>query len=77
MAIRVSNLHPDITREDLWENFAEFGTVREVVLTVDPESGLPSGSAIVEMISRTEEISAIEVLDGSELRGQVIKVWPA
>ncbi len=74
MTIYVGNLVYEVTKEDLREVFAEYGTVSRVYLPVDRETGKMRGFGFVEMSSDEEEAKAIETLDGAEWMGRQIKV---
>ncbi|MFM5981084.1 MAG: RNA recognition motif domain-containing protein [Sphaerospermopsis kisseleviana] len=74
MSIYVGNLSYQVTAEDLKLAFAEYGTVRNVQLPTDRETGRPRGFAFVEMSSEAEETAAIEALDGAEWMGRDLKV---
>ncbi|NEP57734.1 MAG: RNA-binding protein [Symploca sp. SIO2G7] len=74
MSIYVGNLSYEVTREDLSEVFAEYGSVKRVQLPTDRETGRPRGFGFVEMSAEDEETAAIEALDGAEWMGREIKV---
>jgi RNA recognition motif-containing protein len=74
MTIYVGNLVYEVTKEDLRDVFAEYGTVSRVYLPVDRETGKMRGFGFVEMSSDEEETKAIETLDGAEWMGRQIKV---
>ncbi|MBE9236641.1 RNA-binding protein [Anabaena aphanizomenioides LEGE 00250] len=74
MSIYVGNLSYQVTAEDLKQAFAEYGTVSNVQLPTDRETGRPRGFAFVEMSSEAEEKAAIEALDGAEWMGRDLKV---
>jgi RNA recognition motif-containing protein len=74
MSIYVGNLSYQVTKEDLEQAFAEYGTVSRVQLPVDRETGRKRGFAFVEMSTETEEDAAIEALDGAEWMGRDLKV---
>jgi RNA recognition motif-containing protein len=74
MTIYVGNLVYNVTKEDLQEVFAEYGTVSRVHLPVDRETGKMRGFGFVEMSSDDEEAIAIETLDGAEWMGRQMKV---
>jgi RNA recognition motif-containing protein len=74
MTIYVGNLVYEVTKEDLRDVFAEYGTVSRVYLPVDRETGKMRGFGFVEMGSDEEEAKAIETLDGAEWMGRQIKV---
>ncbi|TVQ53314.1 MAG: RNA-binding protein [Spirulina sp. DLM2.Bin59] len=77
MSIYVGNLAYNVTKDDITEVFAEYGTVKRVHVPTDRETGRMRGFAFVEMQSETEEASAISELDGAEWMGRVLKVNPA
>jgi RNA recognition motif-containing protein len=74
MSIYVGNLSYQVTKEDLEQTFAEYGTVNRVQLPTDRETGRVRGFAFVEMGTEAEEASAIEALDGAEWMGRDLKV---
>ncbi|MBD2343772.1 RNA recognition motif domain-containing protein [Anabaena subtropica] len=74
MSIYVGNLSYDVTQEDISTVFAEYGSVKRVVLPTDRETGRLRGFAFVEMSSDAEEALAIEGLDGAEWMGRDLKV---
>ncbi|HEY9611598.1 RNA-binding protein [Allocoleopsis sp.] len=74
MSIYVGNLSYDVTEEDIREVFAEYGTVSNVTLPKDRETGRKRGFAFVEMGTSDEETAAIEALDGAEWMGRNLKV---
>ena len=74
MSIYVGNLSYEVTQDDLSQTFAEYGTVKQVKLPTDRETGRLRGFAFVEMTSDTEETAAIEALDGAEWMGRNLKV---
>ncbi|WP_413168427.1 RNA recognition motif domain-containing protein [Capilliphycus salinus ALCB114379] len=74
MSVYVGNLSYQVTEEDLRSVFAEYGTVKQVSIPTDRETGRPRGFAFVEMGAETEEDAAIEQLDGAEWMGRDLKV---
>ena len=74
MSIYVGNLSYRATREDVQEVFAEYGTVKNVTIPTDRETGRPRGFAFVELSSDAEEGAAIENLDGAEWLGREMRV---
>ena len=77
MSIYVGNLSYEVTEEDLNSVFAEYGSVKLVKLPTDRETGRVRGFAFVEMASETDELAAIEALNGAEWMGRDIKVSKA
>jgi len=74
MTIYIGNLSYQATEDDLREVFAEYGTIKRVVLPVDRETGRMRGFAFVEMAQDSEEDSAITELDGAEWMGRQLRV---
>jgi RNA recognition motif-containing protein len=74
MSIYVGNLSYKVTQEDLTQVFSDYGTVTRVQLPTDRETGRMRGFGFVEMESETEEMAAIEALDGAEWMGRTMKV---
>lgn len=74
MSIYVGNLSYQVEQDDLKRVFAEYGTVKNVQLPLDRETGRVRGFAFVEMGSEAEETAAIEALDNSEWMGRNLKV---
>ncbi|MBS9384156.1 MAG: RNA-binding protein [Dolichospermum sp. BR01] len=74
MSIYVGNLSYEVTENDLKQVFAEYGTVKNVQLPTDRETGRMRGFAFVEMGTEAEEAAAIAALDGAEWMGRGLKV---
>ncbi|WP_017327731.1 hypothetical protein [Synechococcus sp. PCC 7336] len=74
MSIYVGNLSYRATKEDITEVFSEYGTVKNVTLPMDRETGRPRGFAFVELSADEEEAKAIEELDGAEWLGREMRV---
>ncbi|MBD2434841.1 MULTISPECIES: RNA recognition motif domain-containing protein [Fischerella] len=74
MSLYVGNLSYGVTQDTLNTVFAEYGSVKQVSLPIDRETGRVRGFAFIEMGSDAEEASAIEALDGSEWMGRNQKV---
>lgn len=74
MSIYVGNLSFEVTKEDLNAAFAEYGSVKQVQLPSDRETGRMRGFGFVEMASDAEETAAIDALDGAEWMGRNLKV---
>jgi RNA recognition motif-containing protein len=72
--IYVGNLSYKVTEDDLKDLFAEFGTVTEINVITDRETGRPRGFAFVEMESDDEATKAINSLNGKELQDREIVV---
>ena len=74
MKIYVGNLSYEVTEEDLRLALEEFGQVESVTIIKDRDSGQSKGFGFVEMNSKAEGQSAIEGLNGKELKGREINV---
>lgn len=74
MNIYVGNLSRDVTEDDLKEAFEAFGQLTSVSVIKDKYSGEPRGFGFVEMPSKAEAQSAIEGLNGTDLKGQSLNV---
>jgi RNA recognition motif-containing protein len=74
MSIYVGNLSLDVTESDVREVFAEYGTVKQIYLPTDRETGRFRGFAFVTLGTEAEESKAIADLDGAEWMGREMKV---
>ncbi|MEC4984674.1 MAG: RNA-binding protein [Oscillatoria sp. PMC 1068.18] len=74
MTIYVGNLSYDVTEADLKDVFAEYGSVKQVKMPVDRETGKMRGFAFVDMETEAEETAAIEDLDGADWMDRILKV---
>jgi len=74
MKIYVGNLSYQVTEEDLQAAFDPFGQVETVTIIKDRFSGESKGFGFVEMPSKAEAQSAIEGLNGQELKGRTLNV---
>lgn len=70
----VGNLNFKTSREELESLFAQAGTVQEVFLPTDRESGLPRGFAFVTFESDEDAARAIEKFNGYEFAGRGLRV---
>jgi len=74
MNIYVGNLSYEVNKEDLQEAFGAFGQVESVNIIKDKYSGQSKGFGFVEMPAKGEGQSAIDGLNGKELKGRTINV---
>jgi RNA recognition motif-containing protein len=74
MTIYVGNLSYQATEDDVSSVFADYGTVKRVVLPTDRETGRMRGFAFVEMTEDAQEDAAITELDGAEWMGRQLRV---
>jgi len=74
MNIYVGSLSYKATDDDLRKEFEGFGQVESVNIIKDRYSGESRGFGFVEMPNKDEAQSAIEGLNGRELKGRKISV---
>ena len=74
MNIYVGNLSSDVSEEDLRQAFEAFGQIATVTIIKDKFSGESRGFGFVEIPSKKEAQSAIDGLNGKDLKGQSLKV---
>jgi cold-inducible RNA-binding protein len=74
MKIYVGNLSYEVTEEDLQLAFEKFGQVESATIIKDKYSGQSKGFGFVEMPSKAEGQSAIDGLNGKELKGRTLNV---
>ncbi len=72
--IYVGNISFDTDEASLRNAFAEHGSVDEVAVITDRDTGRPRGFAFVTMNNDTEARSAIDALNGKELDGRTLNV---
>jgi len=77
MNIYVGNLSYEATEENLKEAFEVFGEVNSVKVIKDNFTGRSKGFGFVEMTDNTEAQSAIESLNGKDLKGRSLNVGEA
>lgn len=70
----VGNLSYDATDADIRELFEVHGTVSDIFIVKDRESGRPRGFAFVSMESKEEMDAAIEALNGVEFMGRSLTI---
>jgi RNA recognition motif-containing protein len=74
MNIYVGNLSYEVTEEDLRLAFEPFGQVESATIIKDKYSGESKGFGFVEMPAKAEGQSAINGLNGKELKGRTLNV---
>ena len=74
MNIYVGNLSYETTEEDLRLAFEQFGQIESVNIIKDKFSGNSKGFGFVEMPSKAEAKSAIDELNGKDLKGRTLNV---
>jgi cold-inducible RNA-binding protein len=70
----VGNLPFSVTQESLREAFAPSGTVTDVHIVTDRESGQPRGFAFVTMSSTQEAADAMAAMNGASMEGRALRV---
>ena len=74
MNIYVGNLAFDLTEDDLRQTFESYGQVESVTIVKDKYSGQSRGFGFVEMPAKAEATTAINELNGKELKGRDLNV---
>lgn len=74
MQLYVGNLDFKVTENELRDAFASCGTVTEVTVVKDRDSGRPRGFAFVTMSSPEEAQKAIQAMNAKELAGRAVNV---
>jgi RNA recognition motif-containing protein len=74
MNIYVGNLSNEVTEEDLKQAFETFGKIESVNIIKDKYTNSSKGFGFVEMASKAEGQSAIDGLNGKELKGKAVTV---
>ncbi len=72
MNIYIGNLSNEVTEEDLNLAFETFGEVESVKIIKDKYTNRSKGFGFVEMASKAEGKSAIDDLNGKELKGRAL-----
>lgn len=74
MKIYVGNLSFSTTEDSLRTVFEEFGTIEEVTIVQDRETGRSRGFAFVTMSDASAAAAAIEAVNGREVDGRALNV---
>ena len=74
MNIYVGNLPREVTEAELLEAFQAFGEVASAKIITDRLSGQSRGFGFVEMPTDGEAESAIEGLNGTDMKGRTLNV---
>jgi len=74
MNIYVGNLSNEVTEEDLKQAFETFGQVESANIIKDKYTNRSKGFGFVEMPSKEKGQSAIDDLNGKELKGKALNV---
>ena len=70
----VGNLPFQSTEAEISDAFGAYGTVQQVDVILDRDTGRPRGFAFVTMSSDQEAQAAVDGMDGQDLGGRNIKV---
>jgi cold-inducible RNA-binding protein len=73
-SIFVGNLSQGASENDLQTAFSQFGTVSNVTIVKERETGRPRGFAFVEMSDKGEAATAIQELNLKEIDGRSVTV---
>ena len=74
MNIYVGNLSYDAADEDLRQAFAKFGQVEKATVIKDKFTGRSKGFGFVEMPVEAEAKTAIETMNGEDIKGRGVRV---
>lgn len=74
MNIYVGNLSREVTEDDLREAFASFGQITSVTIIKDKFTNESKGFGFIEMPAKQEAQSAMNSLNGTDLKGKTITV---
>jgi len=74
MNIYAGNLSYDLSEQELMATFIPYGEVRGVTLITDQGNGQSKGFGFIEMAHEGEAQDAIKALNGTSIKGRVIKV---
>ena len=72
--ILVGNLSPDVSEQDIRSLFEKHGTVQRFKLMTDGQTGLSRGFGFIQMKTDVEAEEAIVALNGTDLKGKLLKV---
>jgi RNA recognition motif-containing protein len=72
--IFVGNLSFQTTQDELHAAFSQHGSVENVSIVTDRDTGQPRGFAFVEMTNDSEARNAISAMNGKELNGRALNV---
>jgi RNA recognition motif-containing protein len=72
--IYVGNMSYNTTEEQLWDLFAQYGTVLSANIIMDRETRRPKGFGFVEMEDDSAATAAISQLDGQDVDGRNLRV---
>lgn len=71
----IGNVAPDVTEDDLREEFGMVGEVIDLKLLLDDLTDRPTGTAVADMATEHDAEQAIRALDGSKVGGRPLRVY--
>ncbi|MBU1168783.1 MAG: RNA-binding protein [Proteobacteria bacterium] len=74
MNFYIGNLNMNVTEDDLRNAFSRFGEVASVKIIKDRFSGMSKGFGFLEMLDNSDADKATKALNGSDIKGQHIKI---
>ncbi|MDZ8184974.1 MAG: RNA-binding protein [Nostoc sp. ChiSLP02] len=74
MSVYIGNLSHEIEDEDIRQVFLTYGSVKRILVSTKQKLGEKTGFAIVEMVTDTEELAAMNGLTGNEWMPYSLKV---
>lgn len=77
MNLYIGNLSAETTEQDLRNAFAEFGQILVAKVIIDPQTGLSKGFGFVEFSDKYESYEAMDALDMTYFKGNIITVKEA
>jgi RNA recognition motif-containing protein len=72
--LHIDNVAPDVTEDDLREEFEMVGEVIDLKLLLDDLTERPTGTAMVQMATQHDADQAVRALDGARVGGRTLRV---
>lgn len=77
MKLFVGNISWDAVENDLRKAFSPFGTITDLKIVMDRDSGRSRGFGFVAYSEKREAETALREMDGAEFMGRSLRVSPA